>query len=297
MRHQLFGFLLPIFSCFASAGPSFATDSTCDFLLKNKSIRLEDGQLFAFGKSGWQTFDSLSELGAQSGQQVDFAFVIKTSESTDRTGVLVVKTNRPAADTDTEKVRNRVRLQRNNVLSDDGCPVLGSPNFAASVSTQSYRDYHDFTPRATAALRQPAEEVEPADSTIDGQFAALRAFHFSYRSTRKGRCIRTDNNEPDDFPRDFNSNRAQFSFDRTVVAGGSYGLARLFFWVPDSPFEGAAEHRVVVTKYSIQHGLACIRFRVPLRSANYTFRINDLESRTPESPRSRKGEQTLTRAK
>lgn len=196
--------------------------------------------------------------------------------------MLIVKTNRPATEKDPEKLRNKVKLVRREVVADVGCAAVGDPNYETSVSTQSFRDYHDFPPRATAALRKTVE----GGTVIESE--AIKGFHFDYRSARKRKCVRTDNAEYDEFPGNLNSNRAQFSFDRTVVASGSYSVARLFFWVPVSPFEGAAEHRVLVRKYTTRAGLACVRFKVPLQSTDYTFQVNDLESRVSESSNSRK---------
>ncbi|MEH2489353.1 hypothetical protein [Bradyrhizobium sp. AZCC 2230] len=277
-------FPLLMFASVASADISFASDS-CRFLPDSLGP-LQDGQLFASGKSGWQTFDTLSELVARSPQEVEFAYVIGANGASDRAGVFVVKTNRPVASTDTEQLRNRVKLVRRDIVSDPGCAAAGLPNSETSISTQSFRDYHDFPPRATAALRQTTEGGVT-------EFDAVRAFHFEYRSARKRKCVRTDNDEYDDFPTNTNSNRAQFSFDKTVVAGGAYTVFRLF-WVPASPFDGTAEHRVLVRKYATQGGLACVRFSVPLRSTDYSFRINDLEARVSESSNRRKDELART---
>jgi hypothetical protein len=273
-------FPLVAFVSAASIGASFASDS-CRFL-PGRLGPFQDGQLFASGRSGWQPFGSLSELVANSPQEVEFAYVVGAEGATDRMGVLIVKTNRPVVSTDTEPLRSRVKLVRREIVTDPGCTEVGPANSETSISTQSFRDYHDFPPRATAALRQPAE----AGGT---EFDAVRAFHFEYRSGRKRKCVRTDNDEYDDFPTNLNSNRAQFSFDKTVVADGTYTVFRLF-WAPASPFERAAEHRVLVKKYTTQGGLACVRFSVPLRSPDYTFRVNDLEARTSESSNRRKEE-------
>jgi hypothetical protein len=279
MSVRLFRVLVPAYLLLLA--PSSARD-LCKLLEDAKLGPLQDGQLFANGKSGWQTFASLSDLVARSPQETEFAYVIGTTGNSDRTGVLIIKTNRPATQVDTDQLRNRVRVVRSAIVADPGCADVGLPNSETSVSTQSFRDYHDFQPRATAALRQPAE------SGHGNEFDTLRAFHFEYRSARKRRCLRTDSDDDDDFPLNSNNNRAQFSFDRTVVANGSYSNARLFFWVPVSPFEGAAEHRVLVKKYATQGGQACVRFSVPIRSPDYTFQVNDLESTAQWSPNSRK---------
>ena len=275
---------LLMFASFASADISFANDS-CRFLPESLGP-LQEGQLLASGKSGWQTFSTLSDLVARSPQEMEFAYVIGTSGAPDRAGVLVVKTNRPVAAADTDELRNRVKLVRRDIVSDPGCAAVGPPNSETSISTQSFRDYHDFPPRATKSLRQTTEGGVT-------EFDAVRAFHFEYRSVRKRKCVRTDNDDSDDFPTNGNSNRAQFSFDKTVVSEGTYTMFRLF-WVPASPFEGAAEHRVLVRKYTTQEGLACVRFSVPLRSTDYSFRINDLEARISESSNRRKDELVRT---
>ena len=276
MNARIFRFILMTY--FALVTPLLAKD-LCTFL---EGQKLEDRQLWANGKSGWQTFSSLSEVIRR--PETEFAYIVRTDGDTERDGVLVVKTNRPATELDTQRLRNRVKLARRAITADIGCARIGGPaDWDTMVSTQSFRDYHDFSARATKALRTAAA---PEDGP-GIEFDTLRSFHFEYSSERKRRCVRTDNEEYDDFPGDWNSNRAQFSSDQTVVANGVYTGGRLF-WAPASPFEGTSDHRVFVRKYGTQGGLACVRFTVPVDSANYTFQISDLESRVSRSSIRRK---------
>jgi hypothetical protein len=298
MNVRFFHFLFGAY--FALVAPALAKD-LCNFLTEQKEPKprlppLQDGQLYARAGTVWQSFGSLSELIARSPQETEFAYVIRTHDDTDRTGVLAIKTNRPTAETDSPRLRERVKLARRNITKDPKCAdnvKVGRENSNTSVSTQAFRDYHDTPARATDALRAEAEREEGFENSPQKRIEndTLRDFHFQYHSARKRKCIRTDNDDDDDFPFNGNSNRAQFSFDRTVVARGAYSALRLVFWVPASPFEGSSDHRVLVRKYETDGGLACVRFRVEVDSPNYTFQISDLESRVTSSSIDRKGQQ------
>ena len=254
MNARFFHFLFGTY--FALVAPALAKD-LCNFLTEQKEPKprlppLQDGQLYARAGTIWHSFELLSELIARSPQETEFAYVIRTHDDTERTGVLAIKTNRPSAETDSPRLRERVKLARRNITKDQGCPeVVGRENWNTTVSTQAFRDYHDFPVRAAKSLRRPALDEEGVENGTPGRIEndTLKEFHFEYRSARKRRCIRTDNDDEDDFPFNLNSNRAQFSFDRTVVARGAYTVGRLVFWVPASPFEGSADHRVLVRKY------------------------------------------------
>lgn len=298
MNVRFFHFLFGAY--FAFVAPALAKD-LCNFLVEQKEPKprlppLEDGQLYARAGTVWQSFESLSELIVRSPQETEFAYVVRTHDDLERAGVLAIKTNRPTVETDSSQLRERVKLARRNITKDPKCVAdvgFERKDQNASVSTRAFRDYHDFPARATDALRA---EAEPEEGLENGQRKqtqndTLRNFHFEYHSARKRKCIRTDNNDYDDFPLNWNSNRAQFSFDRTVVARGAYTAGRLLVWVPVSPFEGNSDHRVLVKKYETQGGLACVRFMVAVDSPNYTFQISDLESRVSSSSIDRKGQQ------
>lgn len=262
--------------CFSGATPAVAANS-CTFLPVDPQTRPDDGQMFVRTRNGWSNFESLSALGLRGRTSIDFVYVVRPLSGADRTGVLIIKTNRPATEADGENAKNRVRLVRKETAADVGCTRMADfPGGESWVSTRAYEDYHDYPAPDTQALRRDE--------------AAIKAFHFEYRSARKQRCARTDDASYDDFPLNLNSNRAQFSYDRVVVERGSYTPLRLLWFAPPSGFRGAADHRTQMKKYATSDGIACVQFSLTLDSSDYTVRINDLEgrqlppsnSRTPE---------------
>jgi hypothetical protein len=227
---------------------------------------LRNGQMFVRTTAGWSEFSSLDALNIQRRVQLHLAYVIRTFGTNDRTGILVIKSNRPAKSDDSANLTKRILLTRQGVTADVGCaPLKYLPNEQVYVSTDAYVDYHDYPAPDTPALRQ------------DGK--AIEAFHFEYQSDTQKRCIRTDDPSWDSFPFNRSSNRAQFSFDRYVVANGSYTVVGLFLFHIPSPFDANADNRTEVKKYSTSGNLACVEFFLPVDSADYTLRINDLEGR------------------
>jgi len=262
---------------------SALAQNDCEALPLDADDPPRDGQMFVETPSGWDKLRSLSDLNLRGRPKVHFAYIVRPSSGEDRTGVLVIKTNRPTIAADDDKNKNTIRLVRSGITRDKDhkgifCAEIPNwPNRKQWVSTTAYEDYHDYPAPDTKALRQYG--------TI------IRDFHFEYRSDRKGgRCTRTDDTTYDDFPWNLNTNRAQFSFNRIVVDHGSYTAVGLFwqwFLPVSSPFEGTADHRTLVKKYSTSHGIACVEFSVRLDSDNYTFRINDLEGRALTPTKSR----------
>jgi hypothetical protein len=237
---------------------------------------LSDGGLYALDAGTWKSVERLSAIQGST-RRLSLAYVIKTWDGTERHGVLVMKSNRPAVAGDTERARDMVALIRRGVTADVGCkPLQKLDRDRTEVSTAAYRDYHDLPAKDTDALR----EYE----------TRLTRFHFEYRSAFKRRCARTDDKTSDDIF-DWNSNRAQFSFDPGVVATGMYTTLRLFGWLkPASPFEGTVDNRTQVKKYDTAGGLACVRFSVPIRGDGYSIRISDLEAHQPPPATARIGE-------
>jgi hypothetical protein len=260
----------------ALATSAFAADG-CGFLGQRQ---LQGGAIFVSTPRGWAPLEAMPAVSERT--PLRFAYVVQADPARDRTGVLAVKTNRQAMQNDREEVRRRVRLDRREVVADrceaEEDMARRLPGKKGWVSTAAYEDYHDYPARDTAALR----EVNP--DTRRSHERTLEAFHFSYHSGVARRCIRTDDESYDSL-QSWNSNRAQFSYNRGVVAGGMYTIVGLFFG-PRSPFEGNADHRTQMKTYSTSGGLACVQFTVKVDPGSYAFRINDLEGR--EKPPSKR---------
>jgi hypothetical protein len=255
---------------------SASADNACNDVSKDTST-LKNGELYAKASGGWVLFDSLPALNLRSATIVHFAYVIRPSDGSNRTGVLIIKSNRPANAADKDSSTKRVLLIRRGVTGDPECKDTEQPkpfpDNGAYVSTDAYVDYHDYPAPDTPALRA---STDPTYGRPDGK--TLQDFHFAYHSYWKNACIRTDATGYDGILSSWNSNRAQFSFDGTVVARGSYTEVGLF-WSAPSPFAGQADNRTDVKKYATSGSLACVKFAIPIDSTNYTIRVNDLEGR------------------
>ena len=75
MNARIFRFILMTY--FALVTPLLAKD-LCTFL---EGQKLEDRQLWANGKSGWQTFSSLSEVIRR--PETEFAYIVRTDGDTE----------------------------------------------------------------------------------------------------------------------------------------------------------------------------------------------------------------------
>lgn len=259
-----YSFALGIFSfCLMIGNFAEAETDVCSLLGKEPAL-LSDGETYVENGTAWSQFRSVSDLQLKQPTTKRFIYVVHPFVG-DRTGILVIKSNRLATQADADDDKKRVRLVRGPVAKDESCEKPAYfPKSGETVSTQSYEDYHDYPAKDTEALRK--EE------------GILRAFHFEYMSAAKRRCVRTDDDSYDRFPFNRNSNRAQFSYDGDVVNGGLYYPWRLA-WRAASPFEGFAEHLTTAMKYGTTGGLACVLFSLPLKPTEYVIRINDIEGR------------------
>jgi hypothetical protein len=242
---------------------AFAEDC---FLLSTDQKRLElgDRQLYYQrpGGSGWVKMD-VSGLDF-SGQNIRFAYVILENFADARAGVLVIKSGRLRQMQETPAPRSvrRVQLVRlPDKLNNGTCGPI--PDFGAKeVSAKSYDDYHD------QGLNVP-------------EIKTLRAFHFQYASRRAG-CRRTNDDAVDSIlPPDLRSNLSQFSFDRDVVARGTYSQVLAWFRINRAyaSSENLANQRVEMKQYRTVAGQpVCVRFDLPVRGPASFLRLNDLES-------------------
>ncbi|KIZ39161.1 hypothetical protein OO17_21280 [Rhodopseudomonas palustris] len=251
-------------------GKAFAGD--CGFLKRDPLDLLKDGQLFFQppGHSDWVPVDGSSV--ALGNQTISFAYVVRETIEKRRAGVVIVKSGRLRTPDEppVSRASRSVQLVRNAPPPDsDGRPFDNGkcgqiPAFgAASVSAQSYDDFHDLGARA------PEREQ-----------GILNSFHYKYVGRRNG-CKRTDNSDEDSrIPLDRRSNRGQFSFNSAVVAGAT--LSQVASYVGPGPAyansEKLTEQRVEIQAYRTATGFpSCVRFdlKVPARAA--FVRINDLE--------------------
>lgn len=258
-------FALGLFSfCLLAGNSAEAETDVCSLLGKDSGLLL-DGETYVENGSAWSPFRSVSDLQLKQPTTKRFIYVVRPFLG-NRTGVLVIKSNRLATQADADDDKKRVRLVRGPVTKEKDCEEEPAyfPKGGKTVSTQAYEDYHDYPAKDTAALRKDE--------------GTLRAFHFEYQSAAKRRCARTDDDSYDRFPFNRNSNRAQFSYDSEVVSSGLYYPWRLA-WRAASPFEGSAEHLTTAMKYETAGGLACVLFSLPLRPTEYVIRINDIEGR------------------
>jgi hypothetical protein len=250
----------------ASATSAFAS---CAFLGESNAGFVSDKQVFVRNGGGnWIPFTSVQSLNLAKRTAADFAVAIVPLSGRDRSGIVVIKSNRVERIGDKADVTRNVRLLRNGVQPEKLCVnhrrYDALPDYDKSVSTAAYMDFHDYRAKDTAALR--SEEV------------TLTKFHFVYYSPVKGRCITTDDDNADESPEINTSNRSQFSYDATVLRNGRYGSEKLWARLP-SPFDGYADHKTLVKRYTTDNGVACVEFKLEVDPDEYVLRINDLEGR------------------
>lgn len=250
----------------ASVPSAFAS---CAFLGESNAGFLSDKQVFVRSGSNWTPFTSVPSLNLAKRTVADFAVAIVPLAGKDRSGIVVIKSNRVERIGDKDGVTRNVRLLRSGVQPEGLCKRHNRydalPDYDKSVSTTAYVDFHDYRAKDTPALRN--EET------------TLTKFHFVYYSPVKGRCITTDDVNPDESPGIQTSNRSQFSYDDTVLRDGRYSSLKLFGARRPSPFDGYADHKTLVKRYTTENGAACIEFKLEVDPDDYVLRINDLEGR------------------
>jgi hypothetical protein len=264
----------------ASAASAFAN---CAFLGESNAGFLSDRQVFVRSGGNWIPFTSVRSLNLAKRTAADFAVAIMPFSGRDRSGIVVIKSNRVERIGDKPDVTRNVRLLRNGVQPERLCVnhrrYAALPDYDKSVSTTAYVDFHDYRAKDTDALRSE----EPT----------LTNFHFVYYSPVKGRCITTDDVNSDQSPDINTSNRSQFSYDDTVLRDGRYSSLRLFGARGASPFDGYADHKTLVKRYTTENGAACVEFKLDLDPDDYVLRINDLEGREKPPSNRRQPERRL----
>ena len=137
------------FALLASA--SHAQNDDCRGLDPNS---LMDGQTYVETSKGWVQFFSVSALELPRPTTLQMIYVVRPFFRDYKTGVLVIKSNRQALDTDNEEATKKVHLMRGPTTSDQNCErVADFPQKGATVSTQAYEDYHDYPAPDTVPLR------------------------------------------------------------------------------------------------------------------------------------------------
>jgi len=243
-----------------AAVPCIADD--CSFLNRDP-LTLRDRQLFFLpqGASSWSALDDVRP--DLTNQTVEFAYVIRENIDPARAGVVIMKSAR-ARRLDEATAGRRVRLVRRAEAFDNGtCGAVAGfgSGGEADISADSYDRYHD------QGRKVPERDV-------------LRAFHVRY-AARKGTCRATNDSSQDSIvPWDPRSNRSQFSFDSSVVSGGTYSQA-LALVGANKAYAGSADlsdQRVELKQYRVNVALpTCVRFRLSAVGRGSFLRINDLE--------------------
>lgn len=258
-------FGLTVASSVGVAGPAQQCQLLLEHLLptSSPSASLQDRELYYQSPSGrWTRLDFVGNNFPNG--FVNFAYVIREVAGVEaRRGVLVIKTGRLRQPTE-EAVGRRaksVELIRGKEHFNNA-PCESKDPLDATVSAQDYDEYHD-----------------QGLTVASGK--TLEKFHFKY-AARRDKCLMTNNNFPDSIvPPDARSNRSQFSFDKSVVAFGTFSQFLALF-KPASAFaanEKFVNQRVELKQYkSAADTPVCVRFAVRVKGPGTFLRLNDLEA-------------------
>src|SRR5262249_684831 len=94
-------------ACLVGLVPALGAN-ICNQLPIDHNAPPSDGHLYVRSVRGWQNFQSLSDIKLGRRGKVEFAYVVRPIYGGDRTGVLVIKTNRPATDKDSDAKRTQI---------------------------------------------------------------------------------------------------------------------------------------------------------------------------------------------
>ena len=233
---------------------------------------LAGGQVY-FNDGGTLKPFSLASLPPREFQRVRLFYVVRTS--TDRSGVIVIKSARIGAATDASA--RDVKLVRRSATSVCGSVPQG---YAGHVARAAYQEYHDLGKESGGSLNQDV-------------LGRLKRFHTAYEaSSGDPKSCRTTDTKlgPDGFYEKWN-NRSQFSFDTGIVDTGhdpaiyqiASGIVTTgFSWIIPSAIAGPdriSNRYVEIKRYSTSGGVACIPFTMSIRGAGQVLRVNDIEGR------------------
>ena len=249
--------------------PAIAEDA-CDFLsLPDAALR--NGLVFYRTEEApdrkWQAFSSFMDMRLVETQSVTFVYVVRTDESENRSGALVIKSGVYRKPNSTAQPgEDKILLVRKGRVTDPSCP--NPPRFDnTTVSGKGYEDYHVYQ-----AFDTPETRVEAP---------ILDRFHIKYRNADNV-CVATNDYRKSPGARDHNA--SQFSFNPTVVDDKSTGTGLQFVFGIRPAYaaqpQGVLQRQTEIKHYTTIDSLQCIRFNLTINGDERNFlRINDLEGR------------------
>ena len=245
-------FKLSVISAFALGLLSQVAFANCTGV---PELLISDGNWLFRVNGLWQPIGGLnSALADGRSRNVPFIYVARDPDGA-REGIVVIKTGTRAAD----GAEDKVELERSfGQRCNDNRMFPGG-----KVRGRSYDAYHDYS-----------YGVEREDQRT------LEAFHLSY-PVRAGRCKLSNDDTPDSyFAFRWQSNRSQFSFDRSVVRGGQFSQFVAQFGPSPAIASTLTARRVEVKYYATRNNnVACVSFAAPVRPGAF-IRVIDLEHRT-----------------
>jgi hypothetical protein len=234
---------------------------------------LQDGTLFyrtgarLHGGQSWQALPTSAQLNLGWPRYVQFIYIAKETWDRGRSGIIAIKSgyNLITTGQNGDFGRKRVYLRRpQRSEPDNGICKLVTYFHPRYVSAGSYDRYHDLGARVPAA-----------------DLATFDEFHVNYLG-RGGVCKDSNNTDYDAPLRgDRRSNRAQFSFDRDIVANGMSSQVAATFSIGRAAASSAgfADRRVEIRRYRTDgNKIACVTFNLNLSGPGFQLRINDLEA-------------------
>lgn len=281
-QHQAGRLALLLASCLVLASPAQA--QSCAGILAG-GFNPGDGTLLFRSGNGWVLAQDGVLIPQEGARTLEFAYVVADAPDGNRAGKIIIKTgvDRVEGDPPAGAARMKLRRQHQPEMNRTQCEMAAfGATGESDISTRAYDRYHDD------GYRPSKEELE-----------ILQRFHGRYVA-RRGACKRSDDTKTDSFvffTRD-RSNRAQFSFDPDVVAGGMHPqVAQLFRTSTARAGDLYTRREVETRRYMLAAGetTACLRFRIPVMGENQFLRVNDLEGLDPAGARAQERAWRLTR--
>lgn len=263
--------------------PVLAAPNVCTRIVSALPDVLHGSVVFLNKKGRWQVLNKQTKRDQIRSTQ--FWYISKKARN--RSGILVIKSGRPAGPDDVSNPR--VKILRKKTKGDrrrnfsDKCYANRADNPLSrsfgvdedkAVRQDIYARFHRFGDNSGEDVRQ------------------LTDFHVSYESDRedfahlapKERCIRTDDHGRSAgklFLLGGPTNRNRFSFERDVVEGGSNIVVAAFWRL--IPTAVASEKHLKELKVQMQpfalsnSGSICVPFRVSGLRKDSFLRVNDLD--------------------
>jgi hypothetical protein len=226
--------------------------------------QLEDGSLFyrphvRRGAIEWKRLPAGQALDTTQPVKMDFIYVAREYWLQDRPGMVIIKSGRTLGSDQSPSGPEMVGLRR--IETAQANPNCGKTySYKGKVLGESYDRFHD------AGYRIPLNDQAILENGLHSDYAG-----------RGGGCKSSSSTTGDTlFGR---SNRGQFSFSDSVVAGRLKDqVFAAIGMLPAHAGNGYSDRAVEVRRYRTnENRIACVAFTLTVSQPNFFLKINDLE--------------------